>query len=739
LDNIRLSRLLFRKEVENLTEQFSTPASSVQVTDEFARNRSLDDPALFINREVSWIRFNYRVLEEAQDSSHPLLERVKFLAISGSNLDEFFMTRASILEQQIERGDFEPTPGSRMTPLQQIEVTRSEILPLLRRQRECWEEGLAPLLAREGIRILKPKDLTKYQKRTLRDYFRKEILPVMKKPDAEYVAPYVSNLHVNLLVVADDPRMKETSTKLIVEAPTDNFDRFIRVPASNDDGTDDDNFILLEDLVAANLDLLFPSAKILSHYKFRVTRNAEIDVRIDEHTEFLTNMELSVRQRRYGKPARLEFESSMPQHLRDYLSRNIGLIRVSLPADVQYDIDGPFGFVDFWRLLKLNRPNIKDAPVKGYVLAELEPGQPVFREIAARDVALYHPYDSFDTVVNVLAESARDPSVTEIYITLYRIDPDSPIISSLMKAASSGKSVTALIELKAKFDEVNNINWAKIMTKAGVKVVYNFPKIKVHAKLALIVRTESGPKLYSHIGSGNYNSVTTRIYGDIGYLTANPEIGAEVLDLFHKLTTDPRKAETYKHLLVAPTSLKSEILSRIDREINTHKEKGGGYLAFKMNGLVDKNIIQAIYRASQAGVKVDLNVRGLCCLRPGIVGVSENIRVVSIVGRFLEHARIYYFRNGGEQEVLLGSSDMMPRNLERRVEVLFSVPDPAIKSSILKILDIHLKDNVKARRLLPDGTYEKVKPLLGEEIVDSQLWLINNRGAWHETTNNQPS
>jgi polyphosphate kinase len=698
----------------------------------------LDDPALFINREVSWIRFNYRVLEEAQDPSHPLLERVKFLAISGSNLDEFFMTRASILEQQIERGDFEPTPGSRMTPLQQITVTRSEILPLLRRQKECWEQELAPLLAREGIRILKPKDLTRSQKRTLRDYFRKEILPVMKRPDAEYVAPYVSNLHVNLLVLSDDPRMKETSTKLIVEAPTDSFDRFVRVPALNG-LAEEDNFILLEDLVAANLDLLFPSAKILGYYKFRVTRNAEIDVKVDEHTEFLTNMELSVRQRRYGKPARLEFEHSVPQHLRDYLSQNLGLVRVPHPEDVQYEIDGPFGLVDFWRLLKLNRPNLKDAPVKGYVLPQLEPGQPVFREIAAKDFALYHPYDSFDTVVNVLAEAARDPSVTDIYITLYRIDPDSPIISSLMKAASSGKSVTALIELKAKFDEVNNINWAKIMTKAGVKVVYNFPKVKVHAKLSLIVRTEGGSqKLYSHLGSGNYNSVTTRIYGDIGYLTANSEIGAEVLDLFHKLTTDPRKAGTYKHLLVAPTSLKSEILSRIDREIRTHKEKGGGYLAFKMNGLVDKNIIQAIYKASQAGVKIDLNVRGLCCLRPGIEGVSENIRVISIVGRFLEHARIYYFRNGGEQEVLLGSSDMMPRNLERRVEVLFSVPDPSIKSSILKILDIHLRDNVKARRLLPDGTYEKVKPQLGEEIIDSQLWLINNRGAWHET-NNQPS
>ena len=340
-------------------------------------------------------------------------------------------------------------------------------------------------------------------------------------------------------------------------------------------------------------------------------------------------------------------------------------------------------------------------------------------------------------VVNMLADAAIDPNVTEIYITLYRIEPDSPIISHLMKAASNGKTVTALIELKAKFDEVNNIKWAKMMTKAGVKVVYNFPKIKVHAKLTLIIRREDGKTIqYSHLGSGNYNSITTRIYGDIGYLTANPQIGTEVLSLFHKLTSDSSEVVPYKHLLVAPSSLKSEILSRIEREIMTHQKMRDGYLAFKMNGLVDKNIIQALYRASQAGVKIDLNVRGLCCLRPGIQGVSENIRVISIVGRFLEHARIYYFRNGGEDEVLLGSSDMMPRNLERRVEVLFPVPDPTIKSAILRILDIHLRDNVKARRLLPNGSYEKVKPQPGQEIIDSQLWLINNRGTWHENLSN---
>lgn len=720
-----------------MSEKLLNQVLPTQITDQSAERKSLDDPSLFINREVSWIRFNYRVLEEAHDTSHPLLERVKFLAISGSNLDEFFMTRASILEQHIERGEFEPTPGSRMTPMEQMKVTRSEILPLLRKQKKCWEE-LSAALTKENILIQQSNDLTSKRKRMLREYFENEILPVMKKPNADYVAPYITNLHVDLLVVGDDPRMEETSTKLMVEMPTDTFGRFIRVPDSGD--IVQDNFVLLEDLVAANLDLLFPSLRVHGCYKFRVTRNAEIDVKADENTDFLTTMELSVRQRRYGKPARLELEASMPQHLREYLTSSVGSFRVPRLEDVQYEVDAPFGLVDFWRLLKLDKPNLKDVPFKGYVLPELESGKSIFAAIAAKDFVLYHPYDSFDMVVNLMEEAATDPDVTEIYITLYRIDPNSPIILSLMKAAANGKSVTALIELKAKFDETNNIKWARVMTEAGVKVVYNFPKIKVHAKLALIVRKEDGKLVqYAHLGSGNYNTVTTRIYGDLGYLTAKPEICAEVLELFHNLLTDPREAGHYKYLLVAPTSLKKEILSRIERETASHKENGHGYLAFKMNGLVDKNIIQALYRASQAGVKIDLNVRGLCCLKPGISGYSENIRVISIVGRFLEHARIYYFRNGGDEEVLLGSSDMMPRNLEKRVELLFSVPDPAIKSSMLKILDIHLRDNVKARRLLPDGTYERVRPLPGEEINDSQRWLIENRGAWHERVKPQPS
>ena len=371
--------------------------------------------------------------------------------------------------------------------------------------------------------------------------------------------------------------MRETSTRVIVEAPTDNFDRFIRIPTLGGRLEGVDNFILLEDLVGANLDLLFPSTRILGHYKFRVTQNAEIDVKADEKTDFLTTMELSIRQRHYGKPARLEYESSMPQSLRDHLASGLGSAHVTqhISEDVQYGIDGIFGLVDFWQLLKLNRPDLKDTPFKGYIVPELRPGKSAFADIAAKDFALYHPYDSFDMIVNLFENAATDPDVSDIYITLYRIDPGSPIVAALKKAASNGKRVTVLIELKAKFDETNNINWSKMLSQAGVKVVYNFPKIKVHAKLALIVRKQNGALVqYSHIGSGNYNSITTRIYGDIGYLTANPQIGTEVLDLFQKLTSDLKTAEPSKYLLVAPTSLKSEILRRIEREINRHQEKG---------------------------------------------------------------------------------------------------------------------------------------------------------------------
>jgi polyphosphate kinase len=401
-----------------------------------------------------------------------------------------------------------------------------------------------------------------------------------------------------------------------------------------------------------------------------------------------------------------------------------------------YEFDGPLGLVDLWQLLKINRPSLKDKTFFPAISPLLTSGKNIFETIAERDFVLYHPYDGFEVIIDLLREASQDSNVLDICITMYRMDHKSPVVDTLIEAAKNGKKVTAIVELKAKFDEENNILLVSKLMEGGVNTVYNFPKLKVHAKLCLVVRKEkTGLVRYSHIGSGNYNAVTAKIYGDIGYITAKPEVGLELEELFNLLINGLQEKE-FKHLLVAPKTLKSEILRRIDREIRFHQKTGKGYLAFKLNNLEEKEIIQALYKASMAGIKIDLNVRGLCCLRPGIKGISDNISVISIVGRFLEHARIYYFRDDTEEEVLIGSPDMMFRNLNERIEVLLSVPDPHLRHAILEyMLKIHLHDNVKARRLLPDGTYERVTPKEGEKVINSQAWLIQNRGIWNERSN----
>jgi polyphosphate kinase len=476
------------------------------------------------------------------------------------------------------------------------------------------------------------------------------------------------------------------------------------------------------------MDLLFPNEEKVNAYPFRITRNADIDIIMDESSDFLVAVNNSLQKRKRGFASRLEFDKSMPDELREILANMAGL-----PSYLLYESDGPLGFVDLWQLLELKRPDLKDKTFLPCISPILTRNKSLFETLRKRDIVLYHPYDSFEVIINLFREAAEDQNVLEIYITLYRMDANSPIVDALMEAAKRGKKVTAIIELKAKFDEDNNIKLAWRLTAAGVQTVYNFPNFKVHAKLCLIVRREqTGIVRYSHIGSGNYNAVTTKIYGDIGYLTARPEIGAELSELFNVLMHGLQEQD-FKHLLVAPRTLKTEILRRIEREIASHRKSGGGYLAFKLNNLEETDVIKALYKASMAGVKIDLNVRALCCLRPGVEGVSDNISLISIVGRFLEHARIYYFTNGGEDEVLIGSADMMFRNLNERIEVLFSVPDPSIKRAILEdMLEIHLRDNVKARRLLPDGTYVRVTPEEDKKRINSQSWLIENRGIWHE-------
>ncbi|MCL2134874.1 MAG: polyphosphate kinase 1 [Candidatus Bathyarchaeota archaeon] len=681
----------------------------------------------FINRELSWIRFNARVLEEARDCRHPLLERIKFLAICGSNLDEFFMTRIPRLLKQISKGSNELSVDG-LSAVEQIQVSREEILPLIQRYADCWRNELLPFLTREGICIKPFAELSVQDKAVLRTFFQNNVLASISSPLKGAKVGSLNNLNINLLVL----NVLKNTVFSIISVPTEKFGRLVKVPDdfAGKNAKTVDNYVFLEDLIANNLDLIFLNSTSLVAYPFRLTRNCELDILMNESSDFIDSIKNSLSQRKLGFPSRLEFDKKIPQEVKDKIA-----LMLKLPDYLIYETDGPLGYVDFWQLLKINRQELKDKILTPYAPFVLSKRKHFFKNIAKHDVVLYHPYDSFDVIVNLLKEAAVDVDVLKIYITMYRVDAKSPVVNALMKAARNGKKVVAVIELKAKFDEENNLLLASKLKKAGVEIVYNFPKIKVHAKLCLIVRRENDNVVrYSHIGSGNYNVATAKIFGDIGYLTARYDVGLEIESLFDILKNGLQNNEfKFKYLLVAPKTLKHEILKRIDSEIAFHRKTGKGYLAFKLNNLEEPDVITALYRASMAGVKIDLNVRGLCCLKPGLKDVSENISVISIVGRFLEHARIFYFPTGTKSEILIGSSDLMSRNLNDRVEVLFNVPDLKIRQMILKnMLEIHLKDNVKARRLLSDGTYQMVVPKEGEEVVNSQLWFIKNRGIWHE-------
>ncbi|MGO8805153.1 MAG: polyphosphate kinase 1 [Candidatus Bathyarchaeia archaeon] len=686
------------------------------------QKKLLDTPAYFINRELSWVRFNVRVLEEAQDLRHPLLERVKFMAICGSNLDEFFMTRIPRLMKKIKAGSEERSMDG-MTAAEQIEATRKEILPLIEQHGVCWRDDILPGLAKQKIFIWKFNELDLRDKENLRNFFKSSILPLVKAREGIDNAS-IENLHVTLYVSG----FAKKDSERLVDIPTEEFGRLIRIPKSVISQEVEYNYVFVEDLIANNLDLIFPNEKDVAAYQFRLTRNGEIAILMDESADFLYSVTKSLTTRKVGFPSRLEFERKAPATIKERIATSLGL-----PDYLTYEFDGPLGLVDLWQMLKINRPDLKDKTFIPSISPLLSPDKDTFASLDKQDFVLYHPYDSFDVIVNLLKEASGDSTVLEICMTMYRMDHNSPIVDALIEAAEKGKKVTAIIELKAKFDEENNIRLVSKLRQGGINTVYNFPNFKVHAKLCMIVKNENGKIVrYSHIGSGNYNSVTARIYADIGYLTSNPEIGAELNDLFNIIVNGLQEID-FQHLLVAPKTLKKEILKRIEKEISFHQKTGKGYLAFKLNNLEETEIIQALYRASIAGIKVDLNVRGLCCLRPGIQGVSENISVISIVGRFLEHARIYYFRGEAEDDVLIGSSDMMFRNLNERIEVLLPVPDSNIRCAVFEnMLKISLCDNVKARRLLTDGTYQRVMPKQGEEVIDSQAWLIKNRGIWNK-------
>ncbi|MEM1205582.1 MAG: polyphosphate kinase 1 [Acidobacteriota bacterium] len=690
---------------------------------------------LYFNRELSWLEFNRRVLEEALDPANPLLERVKFLSIFSSNLDEFFMIRVSGLRRQLQTGVVNPPPDG-MTAAEQLAALHEQLDPMLTRAAECWREDLKPKLAEQDIHILSYGQLKNKQRKLLRRHFRREIFPALTPlaSDTSHPFPHISNLSVNLAVLVGHPEHGERFARLKVPQA---FPRLLRIPTEERaeahvdlglglEDASSSNFVWLEEVVAANLDMLFPGREVVASYPFRVTRDADFEIEEDEASDLLEAMEEVVGQRHFGFAVRLEVADGTPEPIREVLTRNLGLVRSQSVA-----LDGPIGMSDIMELTKLDRPDLKDAPFLPYTPKALSSREDIFAEIRRRPRLVYHPFDSFNPVVDFIRAAASDPKVLTIKQTLYRVGPDSPIVRALMEARENGIQVAALVELKARFDESNNIVWARALERAGVHVVYGVLGLKTHAKMALVVRRESGGiKRYVHLGTGNYNPVTARIYTDLGYFTCDEQVAEDVSDLFNGLTGYSDKSD-FRKLLVAPRTMRSEILKRIDREVLSHRAKGGGHLAFKLNSLVDKACIQALYRASQEGVKVELQIRGICCLRPGVPGVSENITVTSLVGRFLEHSRILYFRNGGEEEILIGSADLMPRNLDGRVETLAPIEEPeALRALRDEILFPHLRDTRGARKLLADGSYQRVEPGDGEAPFNSQAAMLEHQSAW---------
>jgi polyphosphate kinase len=688
----------------------------------------LHDHSLYVNRELSLLEFQRRVLEEAQDESNPLLERIKFLAIVGSNLDEFFMVRVAGLKKQIDAGVIDIPPDG-MTPPQQLAEIRKVATQLMTQARECLQDDLTPQLNKAGIHLLEYEALNDRQKQTVDSYFDEFIFPTLipQGVDPGHPFPHISNLSTNLAVLVRDETGAEFFARLKV--PT-SFPRLLPLKRSSGshrkDGTTPSQhfFVWLEQVIAANLYKLFPGLEIVETYPFRVTRDADTEIQELEAADLLETMELSVRQRRFGSVTRVTVNDSMPTHIRDILTQNLEMDRRDI-----YTIAEPLGISSLISVHQIDRYDLKDPPFKPAVpppLKDSSRGNALFNAIRREDILLHHPYDSFTPVIDFLNLAARDPDVLAIKQTLYRVGRNSPVVEALLEARERGKQVAVLVELKARFDEESNIDWARKLESDGVHVIYGLLGLKTHSKVVLVVRKEGEHiRRYIHLATGNYNAVTAQIYEDIGMFTCDEDIGADATDLFNYLTGYSRKKD-YRKLLVAPINLRSGMVALIDREIEHQQRSGQGRLIFKMNALVDPPMIRKLYQASQAGVKIDLLVRGMCCLRPGIPGVSENIRVMSVVGRFLEHSRIYYFRNGGNEQILLGSADLMPRNINHRVEVLFPVQDRRLIHYLREdVLGTYLISNQKVRIMRPDGSYEHNLPKPGEALINPQEWLIN--------------
>jgi polyphosphate kinase len=700
--------------------------------------KQLQVPELYFNRELSWLEFNARVLHEALDTRTPLLERLKFLAIFSNNLDEFFMVRVAGLKRQVEAQVSKRTPDG-LTPHEQLKEISDRLRPMVREQHLCFHRDLQPILAEHGVYLLDYDDLDAAQQTYLQNYFKEQIFPVLTPlaVDPGHPFPYISNLSLNLAVVVED-----------TEAGIEHFarvkvpkvlPRFVPLPDDLQGDHRDPHTvwvgIALEQVIAHNLEALFPGMTIREYHPFRITRNADLQLAEDEADDLMMAIEQELRKRRLGgSVVRMEVCSTMPDWVEETLLQEMKLT----DRDV-YIVDGILGLGDLMTFMSLPLPELKDEPWTPTLpprwqrlrdpdddtAAEIEDGEDVFSLMNRRDLLVHHPYHSFSsTVQQFITHAAHDPDVLAIKMTLYRTSGDSPIVNSLINAAENGKQVVVLVELKARFDEENNILWARKLEKSGVHVVYGLLGLKTHTKVILVVRRENDHiRRYVHIGTGNYNPKTAKLYTDLGLLSSRPDLGADLTDLFNYLTGYSRQ-QSFRKLLIAPVNLRDRMMELIYREIDHCRQGGNGRIIAKMNSLVDPTIIATLYEASQAGVQIDLIVRGICCLRPQLKNISENISVISIVGRYLEHSRIFYFQNEGEGEIFIGSADWMPRNLDRRVEAITPVEEPKIAQELIDVLNIMLSDNRQAWELQSDGSYIQRRSTDGEVEQSSQAMLM---------------
>ena len=675
----------------------------------------LENPALYINRELSWLEFNQRVLLQAKDERHPLLERVKFLSIVASNLDEFFMVRVATLLRKF-RNDAEAVSPDGLSTEQQLDAIRVRSNGMMVDVERCWSETLRPLLAAERIEILDPADYTPAVRTHLRNYYRQNIHPVLTPLafDPGHPFPFISNLSMNLAVVVEQAgRTRFARVKLPAVLP-----RFVPVPASVV-GRKGDTFALLEDVVRLNVALLFPGVDVRSAHLFRIIRDTDMVIQEDEADDLLESVDRTLKELRYGDLSQLLVEASMPARVLNILIENF-----EIDEDIVSRTDGRMGYSDWSALTRLHRPQLKDAPFSASSIWAAD-DEGIFDAIQERDHLVHHPFESFSAVETFLRVAVNDPNVIAIKITLYRIGPNSPLLDLLIRAAEGGKQVAVLVELKARFDERNNIVWANRLESAGVHVVYGMVNLKTHCKLCLVVRKElDGIVRYAHVGTGNYNRVTSQLYTDFGLFTARPEVLDEVTEVFNYLTGYSSKWD-YRELLVAPNHLRRAFTELVEREAEHARAGREARIIVKNNSVADPEMIRVLYRASQAGVPIDMIVRGVCCLRPGIPGVSDIIRVRSVVGRFLEHSRLYYFMNDGQPEALIGSADLMERNLNRRVETLCYVRDPGVRNHLRDVvLETMLSDTDRTMELQTDGSYHSVAVEPGSEPINSQEQLL---------------